>query len=325
MSKFFRVDGGDYKITVQNGGVITLDTGNEEGTVVITGDLTVLGNTTTVDTANMTIEDNIILLNRGENNAGVAGGIGNNSSSGIEIDRGSLNNAFMVIDDSVTDSVNGTKGLFVFRLDGGALKGIKTNHVNTAGGDLHLINAGSGVITVTGTVNYEDNVTDDDDITNKRYVDDAISTAFATVFLQQIGDGVLTQSSIVVADEESSGSDSKISFTIDGNVVSELFDDRWEFEKIRLRGNIIETISSNEDLVLSSPGTGSIRIDDNLHISSVPSPGDINQTPLAPSEGIKLYVNNQYTGKTGLYFINAEENRDELVSKNRALLFGMLF
>ena len=48
MSKFFRVDGGDYKITVQNGGQIILDTGSEEGTVVITGDLRVEGVTTTV-------------------------------------------------------------------------------------------------------------------------------------------------------------------------------------------------------------------------------------------------------------------------------------
>jgi hypothetical protein len=36
-------------------------------------------------------------------------------------------------------------------------------------------------------------------------------------------------------------------------------------------------------------------------------------------------VSDQDAGKTGLYFINAEETRDELVSKNRALLFGMLF
>jgi hypothetical protein len=323
MSKFFRVDSGDYKITVQNGGQITLDTGNEEGTVVITGDLTVLGTTTTVETANMTIEDNIIVLNQGEAGAGITD---TDNSSGLQIDRGSLLDAFFVYDDSLTDPVNSsTTGLFAFRLDNGTVRGIRTNHINTAGSDLHLINSGTGVITVSGTVNYENQVTDDDDITNKKYVDDAISTAFATVFLQQIGDGVITPSSIVVADEESSGVDSKITFTIDGNVVSELYDDRWEFTDLRIRGNVLETISSNEDLVLSAPGVGSIRVDDTLHINSVPGIDDILLEPLAPSDGIKLYVSDQDAGKTGLYFINAEETRDELVSKNRALLFGMLF
>jgi hypothetical protein len=321
MSKFFRVDGGDYKITVQNGGQITLDTGNEEGTVVITGDLTVLGTTTTIDTANMTIEDNIIVLNRGEAGAGITDP---SNSSGLEIDRGSLLNALFVYDDNLTDSVNGG-GLFALRLSDGSVSGLRTNHINTAGSDLHLINAGLGVITVTGTVNYEDQVTDDDHITNKRYVDDAISTAFATVFLQQIGDGVITPSSIVVADEESSGVDSKITFTIDGNVVSELYEDRWEFTDLRFRGNILETISSNEDLILSAPGTGTVRIDDTLQINSVPSPDDALLQPLAPTDGVKIYAADQYSGKSGLFFVNANQNRDELVSKNRALLFGMLF
>ena len=322
MSKFFRVDGGDYKITVQNGGQITLDTGDEEGTVVITGDLTVLGTTTTVETANMTIEDNIIVLNKGEAGAGITD---SGNSSGIEIDRGSLLNAFMVYDDNLTDSINGG-GLFALRLSNGTVSGLRTNHINTAGSNLHLINSGLGVITVTGTNNYEDQVTDDDDITNKKYVDDAISTAFATVFLQQIGDGVISPSSIVVADSESGVVDnSNITFTIDGNIVSELYSDRWEFEEIRIAGNKIETISSNEDLILASPGTGSIRIDDNLHINSVPHAGDASLEPLAPSDGVRIYVDSEYTGKTGLYFVNAQETRDELVSKNRALLFGMLF
>lgn len=322
MSKYLRVDGGDYKITVQNGGQITLDTGSEEGTVVITGDLTVQGTTTTVETANMTIEDNIIVLNQGEAGAGITDA---SNSSGIEIDRGSLLNALMVYDDNLTDAINGG-GLFALRLSNGTVSGLRTNHISTAGSDLHLINAGTGVITVSGTSNYEDQVTDDDDITNKRYVDDAISTAFATVFLQQIGDGVITPSSIVVADSESVGvTDSNFTFTLDGNIVSQVYSDRWEFQELRIVGNKIETISSNEDLILSSPGTGSIRIDDNLHINSVPHLDDASLEPLTPTDGVKIYVDDEFTGKTGIYFVNAQDTRDELVSKNRALLFGMLF
>jgi hypothetical protein len=64
---------------------------------VIEGDLTVQGLTTTVDTTNLTIEDNIIILNNNEAGAGVAGGTG---ESGIEIERGSLTNYSLVFDEN---------------------------------------------------------------------------------------------------------------------------------------------------------------------------------------------------------------------------------
>lgn len=40
---------------------------------------------------------------------------------------------------------------------------------------MKLLSKGTGVLTVTGTTNYETNVTDDDDIPNKKYVDDEIA------------------------------------------------------------------------------------------------------------------------------------------------------
>jgi hypothetical protein len=54
-----------------------------QDSVQITGDLTVTGTTTTVNTQNLTIEDNIIVLNS-------SGSIGNDA--GIMIDRGSAGN-----------------------------------------------------------------------------------------------------------------------------------------------------------------------------------------------------------------------------------------
>ena len=49
MSRIVKVSENNYKLQVQTGGVITLDTGNQTGRVVVTGDLAVLGNTTTVE------------------------------------------------------------------------------------------------------------------------------------------------------------------------------------------------------------------------------------------------------------------------------------
>jgi hypothetical protein len=56
-------------------------------TIVIDGNLTILGSSTSVETTDSFITDNIIELNKGETGAGVGNGIG---FSGIEIDRGTL-------------------------------------------------------------------------------------------------------------------------------------------------------------------------------------------------------------------------------------------
>lgn len=56
-------------------------------TVIIPGNLSVLGSTSAIETTNTTIKDNIIVLNDGENGAGVSAG-----TAGITVDRGTLTN-----------------------------------------------------------------------------------------------------------------------------------------------------------------------------------------------------------------------------------------
>ncbi len=323
--KYVKVSDNSYKLSVTDGGTIYLYTGAETGEVRISGDLIVQGNTTTVQSEELTVKDNIIILNQGETGAGIT-----LDEAGIRIDRGTLQDAYIVLDEDITNSRTGLPGVFAFKFNDGSAAAIRTNAINTAGSDLHLINSGTGVITVTGTTDYENQVTDDDDITNKKYVDDAISTSFATVFLKQIGDGVSSPSSIRIFDSEpspdGSGVDhSKITFTIDGVIHAEMYDDRLEYGNLRFTDTIIETISSNDDLVLRAPGTGAVRIDDTLHINSTPGDDDVAIEPTQPIDGSKIYISTQSTGKSGIYFVNDEANRDELVSKNRALLFGMLF
>ena len=60
--KLVQVRDGDYKLQVQNGGQIVLDTGNGFGQVYITGDLYVNGLTTTINSTTLTVDDNIICL-----------------------------------------------------------------------------------------------------------------------------------------------------------------------------------------------------------------------------------------------------------------------
>lgn len=67
------------------------------GAVTIGGNFTVNGTTTNIDTVNLVIEDNIILLNKNQTTAGVTAG-----TAGIEIERGSLSNVQWVWDETNT-------------------------------------------------------------------------------------------------------------------------------------------------------------------------------------------------------------------------------
>lgn len=321
MSKYLNVPNGDYKVSVRTGGTIYLNTGFDTGTVEISGNLLVLGETTTVNTAELNIEDNIITLNSGETGSGITLG-----ESGIKIERGQLADAFFKYDEDV--------GGFIAINSASSLIPLATNEIDSRSQTLTL-NAGTSAINVNSTVDYEQkvftyvagtltgyNVAKADVIPNTQAVVDYVAYNFANVFLRQIGDG---DSSIEIDDFENSGQDSVVTFKVDGQVVSRLYENRWEFDDLRFTGSVIDTLSSNQDLVLKSSGTGSIRIDDTLHLNRVPSDGDASLEPIAPLDGTKIYIADQYTGKSGIFFVNDEGNRDELVSKNRALLYGMLF
>ena len=324
MSKYLNVPNGNYKVAVQDGGTIYLDTGVRTGTVEISGNLLVKGVQTTVNTTQLDIADNIITLNSGETGAGIT-----LNDAGFKIERGTLPDTFFKYDEDVAG--------FIAIDEASQLISLATNEIDSRSQNL-LLNAGTSTVNVSPTVDYEQkvftyaageltgyNAAKADVIPNAKAVVDYVAFNFANVFLSQIGDGDVTKSSIIIADFENSGVDSVITFAIDGNTVSQLYADRWEFDDLRFTGSVIDTLSSNEDLVLKSSGTGSIRIDDTLHLNRVPSDDDASMTPTAPSDGTKIYVANEYTGKSGIFFANDQGSRDELVSKNRALLFGMLF
>jgi len=88
MSRIVVVPNSNYKVQVSTGGTITLDTqagGASYGTVLIKGNLDVLGSTTTIETTNSAITDNIIQINSGDTSS--TNGI-TVRTAGIEIERG---------------------------------------------------------------------------------------------------------------------------------------------------------------------------------------------------------------------------------------------
>ena len=105
-----------------------------------------------------------------------------------------------------------------FKTADNAIIGLRTNAITTGGGDLYLINSGTGVISVSGTNNYETQITDDDDVPNKKYVDDAITTGIQTITIQSIARG---DSGLNLFDESIDGGVSNLKITIDGAEVAQ--------------------------------------------------------------------------------------------------------
>ena len=81
----------DAGVTVD--GVLLKDGSATVQDMVVQGDLTVLGNTVSLEVAELKVSDNVIELNKDETGAGVTAG-----TAGIEINRGTEDNVSMVWD-----------------------------------------------------------------------------------------------------------------------------------------------------------------------------------------------------------------------------------
>ena len=354
MGQFFRVNG-DYNIKVRDGGTIKLDTG-ASGDTIITGNLTVQGDLTSVSTTNLEIEDRIITLNDGETGPGVS-----LVYSGIEIDRGTYvdstavpraafiwnetNPGFTTDEDPASAAgywqivTGSSETAYGFADSNLKLRRILTNS-STDGGDLTLIGTGTGVVKVAGTTNYRLQVTDNDDIPNKDYVDFSILNN--PTFQIRAPQGQDTR--VVIADKDitpnnasTGGSlayyyaqtgypisvdgavESGVGFLVDGTLTATFYKNRVVLQSLEIVGSEIRHDSSNENIYINTNGTGKLQTNYAIQL-------DNNAvSPAIVSGSHVIYSKPESTGKSGIYFVNTENTRDELVSKNRALLFSMLF
>ena len=340
MSKVLRVTDGDYRIVVDNGdtGTIYLDTtsgaASPRGTVVITGDLEVKGTQTTVESTNTTIADNILTLNDGESGAGIRASFG--YKAGIEIDRGSLPTARLVFDEQSPYVAGGSSGTGSFRFEdiNGDFLPLNVNSIN-AEGPLYVTTPNSA-INVAGTVDYEKNVftytgaavsnavpINNDFIPNAKGVVDYITYALANNFQPGIQDA---NTSVTATDFDTSSNESVVVITVDGLVAANFYSNRIDLGDIKIQNNEISTTNSNEPLLLAAPGTGSVIVKDSFEITEYLYEDDgVAPASTVPDSGIKLFSTTEGTGDTGLYFVNKSNTTGEMISKNRALLYGMLF
>jgi len=300
---------GDYKITTVSAGEITLNTGNRKGTTRVTGNLIVEGTTTSVDTEELAIEDAIITLNKNETGNGVSLG-----QSGIDIERGTADNATILWDDtlSYTRPNGGTgEGIFTFKV-GSGLAAIRTNHISTTGDDIVFLgtNAPNAKLSVRGTTNYETGLTDDD-IPNVRYV----NNAFQTINIPQIQ----ADNTIFKAEDIQEGDAvSRLLGKIDNVTRVDIRRDIMTFGDLEFDGTTIRPTNTNEDLVLQSNGSGNVVVDEVLTLPTA------SATPTGVAGRLKVYVDSEGFGGTGLFFVN-NSTSGEVTSKRKAMLMSMIF
>lgn len=129
MAKTERITGA-YNLSATGGITLASDT-------TVGGNLTITGTTTTISATQTEIKDRVILLNDGESGAGVTG-----RYSGLEIDRGSANNAFIVFDEN--DDVfkistdNGSSYNTILTGVGAGLTAVLQDTTPQLGGDLDI-------------------------------------------------------------------------------------------------------------------------------------------------------------------------------------------
>lgn len=366
MSKYLNVTTGDYKIKVQDGGIIDLDTGSlpgfGPGRVIIRGNLEVQGETTTVNTTELTFEDNIVVLNRpADGNLDFNGVQRDSGTSGLRVERGNLTDTFWVFDENLRWLVTGTGtsrvGGWSPRDESGDVIGVELSSITTPNGtDLNLLgryadgssqgSANPGLVTVRGTNtasvgnSYAQRIValpqaeQDDVIPNVFYLKQVVNQQLSTSFQDTIQEGNFsgTETRVEVQDDTVTGDDSVIILAVNGITKAEYKENEAQIFNVEISGSgpnagVIASKSSigNQDLVLTAEGIGRVVIQDDVVLTRTPHDGTGVVDPSQPSDGVSLYNKEEDVGGTGIYFVNEEGTRDELISKKRAIFFSMMF
>jgi hypothetical protein len=327
MGQFLQTNG-DYNIKTRDGGTIFLDTGDNIGNVRVTGNLIVAGDTLTVSAEDLNVADNVITLNFydgpvGEAPAGVV-----LQYSGLKVDRGTLPPATFLFDESSDAwqiAIGDAPGPFNYADSALRVRKILTNAAQD-NGDLTLIGTGNGVVNVAGTTNYELQVTDDDDIPNKKYVDDVLllNPAF-----QIKSDDTW----VIIGEKDTAGSlafyssetglpnpgETVVSVIVDNTLNTSFYVDRVFMQDFKIEDNAITPRNVDTDIYLETQGTGKVRTNYALRLDQIGSiPGGV------VSNSVLLYNNTPSIGTSGVFFAHSARS-GELISKNKALVFSMIF
>ena len=324
MSRILKVSQSDYRVKVQDCGTITLDTGAEQGTVVITGDLTVLGNSTSIDTTNMVVQDNILVINREVDSAGnpiTHTGV-TLRQAGIEVDRGTLSNAQLLFDEDVQhyDPLTATtiNGTFVFKTKNGALSGVQVASIATSvSTDLTFdLQNTSNMLTVVNVTDYASRVVADNHIPNKKYIDNYVASGIIVPGMADVDRIYYALAGVEKARVQATVSN--IQFAIAQNQRAQITGNGLDVDDINLFGHTI-TSTGSYNLILTAANN-------NVEVNAILNIDDQAGTVSGTGGKNKIYSKaiSSVRDSSGVFFANSVK-ADELVARNRALLFSMLF
>ena len=333
-----KIGADSYVIKVDSGGSIELDVG-PAGAVTVTGDLAVQGESTSIGSSDLVVEDNTITVNAGETGSGVT-----LNTAGLIVERGIANDAYFFWDERINSISGGIarQGSWILQDSTNAVNGLVASSIraDTIGvNNLTLLAEGTGIVTVTGTTDYEKQVypytgddiqtnpstptklslpNDDDALVSARLMEDFVK-GYTTQNLQTgIEKGTTTPTSVKTFDFEEDATTSRIEFKIDDNLLATMFENRMEIGNIKITQNSITSSDVNGDVVLAGAGTGGVRLDTAATIKKL-------DDPAVPSDGVSLYSKPLADGGTGIFFVNEDTTQDELASRNKALLFSIIF
>lgn len=404
MSRILVVPNNNYKVQVATGGTITLDTqanGAGYGTVVVKGNLDVIGTTSYIESTNTQVKDNLLQLNYGQTGNGITG-----NTAGIEIERGNYSAAQFLFNEAITHydeissltlstvKITGTAGQFscatstlvigatvtitgtinagsitgytspttyyIIATDGsttftlsttyngtaitttssgatnltatvvvnntgtnvsgtfqlktadGKLGGLAVETITNAAGTTDIVfdlQSTSKVLTVANSSSYDQYVIRDGDIPNLKYLKSYVASSYVIGGAQgmAIVDSIrypISSATVAAANSAIQAGSTTIDLKISNTTIASVASTGVSFGNVRVGGtgtpNTITNTSGNNLILIAS--TGRLQLDSTL--TSTISPG---------------------TGKTGLFFVNNNSYSDELVAKNRALLFSILF
>ena len=330
-----KIGADSYVIKVDSGGSIELDVG-PAGAVTVTGDLAVQGESTSIGSSDLVVEDNTITVNAGETGSGVT-----LNTAGLIVERGIANDAYFFWDERINSISGGIarQGSWILQDSTNAVNGLVASSIRPdiiGVNNLTLLAEGTGIVTVTGTTDYEKQVypydgdsiqtnpstptklalpNDDDALVNARVLEDFVK-GYTTENLQTgISKGDTTPTSVKTFDFEVDSSTSRIEFKIDDSLLATMFENRLEIGNIKITQNSITSSDVNGDVVIAGAGTGGVRLDTATTIKKL-------DDPVVPSDGVSLYSKPLADGGTGIFFVNEDTTQDELASRNKALLFG---
>jgi len=329
MTKVLNVSNGDYRIRVQNGGNIILDTlagvPGSYGLVTILGSLDVQGVLTYIESTNTQISDNILQLNQGQTGNGISSV--NNYVSGIEVERGNYSAAQLLFNEQVThyDPITSTtvSGTWVLRTADGKLSGLQVSSIANSGTTDFVFDmqGSTNVVRVANASGgYENNINNDADLINKKYLTNYVAANNGVATVSSIYYPITAPYNAVVQTTSSS-----INFVINTQLEAQITGSGLQVSNVSIYRDTINNISIINPLSLTA-ATNHVAINaildlDNQATDITTSLADHTQIYTKSAEG---------PGRTGIYFTNhtpygaLSYHNDELVSKNRAVLLSIL-